>query len=253
MKFSKNHNKLVNFVVGGVQKGGTTALYTYLNEHPNICMATQKELHFFDNERFFLNKPDYTWYHSFFNPNLASKLLGEATPIYIYWKNSPQHILEYNPNMKWILTLRNPIDRAFSHWNMERSRGKENFSFWDAIQNEEERCKSALPYQHRIYSYTSRGFYLEQLKRLWQHFPKKNILILKYENLKNEPQQTLINICDFLEINHFDNVNIKNIFSTPYETEMSQAEKKYLYSLFENEILAIEHTLGWDCSDWLQK
>ncbi|MGB7755383.1 MAG: hypothetical protein WBL23_04905, partial [Salinisphaera sp.] len=97
-------------------------------------------------------------------------VFGEATPIYMYWHDAPRRMWEYNPNMKLIVVLRNPIDRAFSHWNMEKSRNAESLSFWDAIQNEEPRCKEALPYQHRTYSYVDRGFYLEQLRRLWRYF-----------------------------------------------------------------------------------
>jgi len=252
MKFHDTNTKHVNFIIGGVQKGGTTALDTYLRKHPNICMATKKELHFFDNEQFFRDTPEYSLYHSFFNPNSAHKLLGESTPIYIYWQNSPKRIWEYNPNMKWIVTLRNPVDRAFSHWNMERSKNKDKLSFWDAIQNEQERCREALPYQHRIYSYISRGFYLEQLQRLWSFFSRENTLILKYERLIYEPQKTLNNICDFLGVSYFERINPEAIFSIPYKSTISKAEKKYLYSIFEDEILGIARVLDWDCSDWLR-
>ena len=100
--------RAVDFVVCGTQKGGTSALDAYLREHPEICMAVRKELHFFDNEKKFSSgKPDYSKYHDSFNPQKLHKLLGETTPIYMYWNESPRRIWEYNPNMKLIVLLRN--------------------------------------------------------------------------------------------------------------------------------------------------
>ena len=123
--FVSKSDRVVNFLICGTQKGGTSALDAYLREHPEICMADKKEVHFFDNKKFFnKNKPDYSKYHSFFNPQSSHKLLGETTPIYMYWHDSPRRIWQYSPNMKIIVILRNPIDRAYSHWNMERSKCK---------------------------------------------------------------------------------------------------------------------------------
>jgi len=181
---------IVDFVIGGTQKGGTTALDAYLREHPEICMATKqavsssrghpeirtagkKEVHFFDNEDYFSNgKPDYSKYHRRFNPEKAHQVLGEATPIYMYWNDSPRRIWEYNPKMKIIVLLRNPIDRAYSHWNMERLRNADTLFFWEAIKNENERCREALPLQHRVYSYISRGLYTEHCKGFGRIFQK---------------------------------------------------------------------------------
>lgn len=257
-------DRIVDFIICGTQKGGTTALDAYLREHPNICMANlkgdpngggAKEVHFFDRESNFIgNKPSYSSYHHCFSPEKSHQFIGEATPIYMYWYNVPRRIWEYNPNIKLIVLLRNPIDRAYSHWNMERSRNKENLSFWDAIQNEQERCREALPFQHRVYSYVDRGFYLEQLRRLWLYFPKNQILILKHEYLKHQPEQALRDVCEFLGVDLFSNIKVKNVHSRPYQsTKMSQKERAYLKSIFEYEIRSIERVLGWDCNDWLTK
>jgi hypothetical protein len=243
---------MINFTICGTQKGGTSALDAYLREHPEICMANEKEVHFFDNEDFFRDgKPDYTLYHSSFTPGATHKLIGEATPIYMYWYYAPRRIWEYNQDMKLIVVLRNPIDRAFSHWNMERSRDADNLSFWDALQNEQERCREARPYQHRVYSYIDRGFYLEQLRRLWFYFPKDRVLILKNEHLRNQPREALREVCDFLEVARFGALQNKNVHSRPYPSTMSDRERSYLRFIFEHEIRGLERVLGWDCSDWL--
>jgi len=247
-----DNDKLVNFVICGTQKGGTTALYSYLREHPEICMADRKEVHFFDNETLFVNvKPNYSQYHVSFNPRESHKLLGEATPIYMYWHDAPRRIWEYNSDMKLIVILRNPIDRAYSHWNMEKNRNTESLAFWDAIQNEGVRCREALPYQHRVYSYIDRGFYLNQLRKLWHYFSTENVLVLKNEYLKKQPDKCLKDVCVFLGVKHFENVTPKIAHSLSYTSKMSAKERKYLQSIFEYEIMNIERVLKWDCSDWL--
>lgn len=245
----------VNFLICGTQKGGTSALDSYLRVHPDICMAENKEVHFFDNESYFTcnNTIDYSLYHSVFDPKIGNRVLGEATPIYMYWYDAPKRIWEYNPDMKLIIILRNPIERAYSHWNMEYARGADNLSFWDALVSERDRCRQALPSQHRVYSYVDRGFYSEQLRRLWRFFPKEQILILKNEELRFEPQKALRQICDFLDVGTEPLLDIdsKEVHATPYKASMSEKEKDYLKNEFEFEIKNIERILGWDCSDWV--
>lgn len=242
----------VDFVICGTQKGGTSALDAYLRAHHQICMANTKEVHFFDNEDTFRdNAPDYSLYHTAFSPEPSHELVGEATPIYMYWHDAPRRMWQYNPNMKLIVILRNPIERAYSHWNMERSRDAEALSFWEAIKSETQRCRESLPYQHRVYSYIDRGFYLEQLRRLSTYFMKEQILILRNEELKSKPHETLQNVCDFLGVNSFQDIEAKDIHSRPYSSSISGREKEYLRFIFEYEIRGIERMFGWDCSNWL--
>jgi hypothetical protein len=88
----------VAFVIAGTQKGGTTALASYLYEHPEIGMPTVKEVHFFDTEEHFAPaEVDYAKYHAYFNPAVRKRLLGDATPIYMYWDAAPPRIWQYNP------------------------------------------------------------------------------------------------------------------------------------------------------------
>jgi len=252
MMFLSN-KRTVDFVIAGTQKGGTTALDAYLREHPEICMADKKELHFFDNEGVFAHeKPDYSKYHAWFTPKKSHKLLGESTPVYMYWKYSPKRIWQYNPNMKIIILLRDPIRRAYSHWNMLRTRNIEKLSFWDAITIENKRCKEALPLQNRTYSYIDRGRYLQQLRRIWEYFPKNRTLILKTKELRENPTFTLNQVYTFLGVSQYEKVlEKKNIFSFPYESSLKNKERRYLRSIFAPEIKKLETELNWDCSDWL--
>lgn len=240
-------NQRTDFVICGVQKGGTTALDAYLREHPEVCMANKKEVHFFDREKFFKNgQGDYARYHGYFNPNKQHKVIGEATPIYMYWQNAIKRIYQYNPNMKLIVVLRDPIERAYSHWNMERMRGNEDKAFLEAIEFEQQ-CTT----QQRIFSYVERGFYLKQLKKIWSYFPRPQVLVLKNEELKAAPEQTLLRVTEFLGVQPFKEVEHKDVHSRPYLATISEQEKSYLASLFNKEVKALEKALKWDCSAWL--
>jgi hypothetical protein len=107
------------------------------------------------------------------------------------------------------------------------------------------------PYQHKRYSYTDRGFYLEQLRRIWKYFPGEQVLVIKNEWLKEKPTTTLQKICNFLDITFFDSISIQNMHSRPYPSLMTPEEKNYLRELYDEEIRNLEQALGWDCTDWL--
>jgi hypothetical protein len=251
--FRGKHERKVDFLICGTQRGGTTALFNSFREHPEICWAMRKEVHFFDSERDFRDKePGYSKYHSFFNPQPSHKMLGEATPIYMYWYDAPKRIWQYNPNMKLIIILRNPIDRAYSHWNVTRHRDPK-VTFWDAIHNEPERCRSALPLQHRYFSYVDRGFYVQQLRRLWTYFDQKQTLIVRNEDLRSRREEVLEKICRFLGIHAFPEIAppMPRKPRHPYPGPMSVRERDYLSHVFEYEIRSLERILGWDCRRWL--
>lgn len=242
----------VSFLIAGTQKGGTSALDSYLREHPRICLAARKEVHFFDSETAHASgRPDYAIYHRFFTPRSPDQLLGESTPIYMYWRPAPARIRAYNPAMKLIMSLRNPIARAFSHWNMERSRGAEPLPFWEAITTESARCRGAPGGQHRVFSYVDRGFYARQLERVWGCFPRAQTLILRHDDLAADPRAVLDRVCGFLGLCPLPAVRERRVHATPYATAMTDRERRYLMDVYEPEIGKLERLLGWDCGDWL--
>jgi len=245
-------DKKVDFIVCGVQKAGTTALYKYLTSYSEVAMSHQKEVHFFDDESQFSDGclPDYRHYHSYFQGAKEGMLWGEVTPIYIYWKDAPRRMWEYNPDLKIILVLRNPVDRAYSHWNMEFQKGKELLNFSDAIRQEKNRVREALPLQHRVYSYTDRGFYMRQIYRLWDFFPKEQVLILKYEDLLLDRESALFNIESFLGLERQASAEQVREHVSLYKEEIKQSDYQYLIDMFREEIKQVEHELRWDCSDW---
>ena len=242
----------VGFLIVGAQKSATTALHQALGQNREICMASTKEVHFFDNcENFATKRTDYRDYHRSFSPTKESQICGEATPIYMFWDEAPKRIYEYNPSTKIIAILRNPIERAFSHWNMERNRGFEQLPFLEALLQEEERCRESLPAQHRVFSYASRGFYLHQLRRLWMYFRRSNVLTIKYDDFTLDPLSQIASVHKFLGLEPQRTAHPEAAHSWPYKHAMTPSERHYLREKFEHEIRGIESELGWDCKDWL--
>ncbi|MEP7061734.1 MAG: sulfotransferase domain-containing protein [Betaproteobacteria bacterium] len=242
----------VGFVVAGTQKGGTSALETYLREHPEICMPKDvKEVHYFDDDtQFASDVDDYAAYHGHFQPRPWHKLLGDATPIYMYWEPVAQRIHRYNPAMKFIMLLRNPVSRAYSHWNMEVKKRREPVRFEEAVRTERERLRVATPLEHRRRAYTDRGFYSAQLRRIWAHFPVAQTLVLKSEAFHVDPEPALARIAAFLGVGAFPRTDRRDVYVLPYSRPMSGGARDYLRETFAGEIDELERMLGWDLADW---
>jgi hypothetical protein len=242
----------VAFVVAGTQKGGTSALATYMIEHPKICMPKEvKEVHFFDTEENFASAPvDYTRYHAHYERKPGQVVLGDATPIYMYWDAAPLRIWQYNPAMKFIFLLRNPGTRAYSQWNMEVKKGRETLSFEEAIRTERERCREVLPLQHRRWSYIDRGIYSGQLRRIWRHFPIERTLVFRSEKFQVNPAPALDRIAEFLGVGPFPRTTPRKVFELPYDRPMSDEARRLLRDAFAAEIDELERMLNWDCSGW---
>ncbi len=188
----------VAFLIAGVQKGGTTALFEYLAEEPGVSLPRTKELHFFDDETQDWSRPDVAAYHGNFDA-FDGRPRGEATPIYLYWPNSLERIHAYNPAIKLIVVLRDPVERAWSHWRMEFARGAEAGPFSWCIREGRQRLFDAEPWGfHREFSYVERGFYGEQAERLLRLFPKDQVLFLRSEDLRGAPGKALAGVRSFL-------------------------------------------------------
>jgi Sulfotransferase domain len=188
----------VAFIIAGTQKGGTTALFDHLGEEPGLSLSRRKEVHFFDDEAQAWPQPAYGVYHAHFAP-FDGRPRGEATPIYLYWPNSLERIAAYNPAMRLIVVLRDPVQRAWSHWKMEYARGAETRPFAWCIREGRQRLFEAQPWGfHREFSYVERGFYGEQVERLLGLFPREQLLALRAEDLRADSAGTLSRVRAFL-------------------------------------------------------
>lgn len=188
---------LPDFLVVGTQKGGTTSLFNYLIQHPQVLSPLRKEIKFFDSNFF----RGFFWYRAHFPLKSklrgAQALTGEASPYYMYHPSAPERIKAALPSVKIIVILRNPVDRAYSHYQHMVRVGREDLSFEQAIEKESERlageaekiaADASYPqYRHIQYSYLERGRYVDQVQKLYRLFPRENILILKSEDLYSEP------------------------------------------------------------------
>jgi Sulfotransferase domain len=240
----------LSFIVAGAQKSGTTALHYFLSRHPEIVLPGKQELHFFDNEELFAGDAKYDVLHDSFHPDRRWSIAGECTPIYIYWKPAMERIWKYNPKIKLLIILRNPVDRAFAHWNMQRFKGRELLDFLDAVREENNRARDAAPLQSRRYSYVDRGFYGVQLERAFNFFPPEQVNIIKFEQFRDNKTETLDAVFRFLGVKPVVSSRDKDRNVVPYEREITTEERRHLYEIFAEDIAKLEKLLGWDCSDW---
>jgi hypothetical protein len=248
--FGKRRVEKLDFLVAGAQKSGTTALNYYLKRHPYIALPVKKELHFFDKDELFAGgNVSYEPLHEMFQPACPGSIAGENTPIYLYWRPALPRIRDYNPAMKFIVILRNPIERAFSQWNMQRTRGIEPCDFLDAVAAEAGRIAESAPKQLRRFSYVDRGRYAEQLERAFRLFPREGFLVIKYEEFRARQREMVEAVFRFLNLSpaRFRAVEAHGI---PYVRKIRDEERAVVREILQSDIGRLEALLGWDCSDW---
>lgn len=202
--------RLPDFLIIGVQKGGTTSLYDYLCQHARVSPAAGKGLHFFEAH----HGRGRWWYRSRF-PIRGDDLSGEATPDYMDNPYVPARAAALVPDVKLIAVLRDPTDRALSHYFHNRARGREPLSLHDALDAEEERLAAERASMgdddaqdrgnaHRHFGYRRRGEYASHLRRWLAHFPREQLLILRSEDLFTEPAGVVRRTTDFLGLPPID-------------------------------------------------
>jgi hypothetical protein len=213
-------------------------------------MGDQQEIHFFDNDRMFVSHVDYEQLHKHYPLLAPSIIAGDCTPSYLYHEPAAERIWNYNPAIKLLIILRNPVERAFAHWNMQRFKGREPLDFFDAVREEQTRIAGAPPAEARRFAYIDRGFYGRQLAHLFKFFPRQQIKVVKFEQFTHNQPQTLDAIFSFLGVKPLRSVRSKDRNVVPYERAMNWEERVFLYHLFTEDIANVERMLGWDCSDW---
>jgi hypothetical protein len=250
--FRTKRHKLqrLDFVLAGAQKSGTTALHYFLSRHPKITMGDQQEIHFFDNDVLFVSQPDYEQLHKRYPLLAPSIIAGDCTPSYLYHEPAAERIWKYNPKIKLLILLRNPIDRAFAHWNMQRFRDREPLDFFDAVREEKMRIAGAPPAQARSFAYVDRGFYGQQLARVFKFFPREQVKAVKFEEFREKQRETMTSIFSFLGLEPLRSLRSKDRNVVPYKRAMNWEERIFLYNLFAEDIAKVEQMLAWDCSDW---
>jgi len=257
-----NWRCLPNCQIVGAQKAGTSSLYHYLTQHPNIHKSYSKEVHYFDGGL----APDVNsldlginWYRAHFPLRAAVKegdICLDATPLYLFNPQVAKRIYECIPNTKIIILLRNPVERAISHYFLIKRHGLEDLSIEQALVQEEKRLSQAYANNDfkdpafRLYSYQARGLYLEQIKLYQQYFNDSQILILNSEYLFENPKNALEQVFSFLAVDsdyHVPDLKSQNVGKNRKKVAPEIYEK--LTSTFEKPNLLlygrIKKTFDW--------
>lgn len=240
---------LPDFLVIGAQKAGTTALYAYLRWHPGITGPSWKEVSFFDRHWW----RGEAWYRGQFPLRPKGRLLGEASPSYLFHPLAPGRVRSLVPDVTLVALLRNPVDRAYSHYQHEVALGREPLSFEDALAAEEERTRGEverLVADPRAFSrawwdhtYVARGRYAEQLERWLDVFPREQLLVLLSEELGEKPGETYASVLAFLGAAPHSLEGYPRVFEREY-APMRPATRAALAETFAEPNRRLEQLLG---------
>jgi len=314
-----NENKLPNFFVVGAAKSGTTSLYEYLKLHPEVYMAPIKETHHFstdiDNTKF---RPNYArslnkdlgkfldsdmqegifhafvkeWddYEQLFKNVDKEKAIGEITNSYLYSSAAAKNIKERFPKAKIIMMLRNPIDRAFSHYLMDLRIGYETEDFMTALKKDMSRDPKGWGISNM---YVEIGEYTAQVKRFMEIFPKEQLHIYFFDDFVKDPEGTMKDIFRFLGVSENTSIDftkkynpsfipknkligklntqkrvkdwlkgvlpksVKSKFKKTFYTDkdlpkIKPEERKFLNQIFKDDIMNLSKLLNRDLSHWIK-
>jgi hypothetical protein len=196
---------LPNFLIIGAQKAGTTLLWDVVDQHPEIYMSKRKEIHYFTSlcgnvlalEGDRVSAHDLASYQSFFQASNGAVAIGEASTSYLHTPGVAEQIKKLLPDVKIISVLRNPVERAYSHYLFMVRHGLETEQrFADALAKEEERIAQGVPFGR----YRQIGRYYEHLQRYLHCFPREQLHICLFEDLIKRPAETYAEIFDFLGV-----------------------------------------------------
>lgn len=252
-------NRKPDFIIIGAQKSGTTSLHHYLLQHPKLKGSKPKETHFFDK---WINY-DYRfkWYENHFKALSSKKLFFESSPNYIYYENVAKRIHKSYPNIKLILILRNPVNRAYSAWNMykdffynkkidfSKRPGKfpneENkiYKYLMKNRNEFPSFKETIEIELKLIkkkesdepAILRRGIYVEQIKNYLKYFNKEKVFIMGFNDLVDNLNKVLYEIEEFLNLKlPFPNLNKTPKNKREYGETMQKEDKNFLNEFYED-------------------
>ena len=214
------------FVIIGAKRCGTTSLFRYLGEHPQVAplfpsarrlplmRSDQKGVHYFDSN----HARGTRWYRSHFRTERARRragqITGEASPYYLFHPRAASLAAQEIPDARLIVLLRDPVVRTYSHWSEQRRNGVETLSFEEALAAEPARIAgererllrdpNAVSFPYEQQSYALQSEYAESIEQWLEHFPKDRLLVLRSEDLYAEPQCTYERVTDFVGLRRHD-------------------------------------------------
>jgi len=265
-----------DFIIIGAQKAGTRFLQEHLGKHPHVRMGkpfrkkwgkwrTRNEMQFFNANY----DKGLGWYrsnfailpHEYFLRRKGKEILfGEKTPEYICDPSVPERVFRAVPDVRLILLLRNPVDRAYSHYLMEVRKKRENRSFEEVVNSGldefyHERRKSdgsqniKNEKDNTWNSILARGIYVVQIERWMEHFPRKQLKTIKSENMFEDPLPVFEDVLDFLGLPEWrpdSFVNKKERYYEPMDGEVRHRLKQFYKGYNERLYEFLGRNLGWD-------
>ena len=250
-RLTSSMRPLPNALIIGAQKAGTTALYAWLRDHPAVTGPAWKEVNYFD--RRYAKGP--RWYRGNFPRARGATVVLEATPGYLFHPQAPERVRELLPDARLVALLREPVGRAYSHYQHEVALGREPLSFEDAVARENERMEGELErmladpayfsYAWWNYTYLSRGLYAEQLERWLAAFPEEQLLVLATEDLAQRPAETYVRVLEHVRAPAHELGEYPRVFSRDYG-EMSPETRARLSEHFAEPNRRLYELLGRD-------
>jgi hypothetical protein len=241
---------LPNFLIVGAQKAGTSALWSYLNRHPQVYLCPQKELRFFN--RYYDLGLD--WYRDHFRGWSHQPVVGEATPNYLYSPAVAERIAQTLPGVKLIFLFREPVSRAHSNYWHNIWLGREYLSFESAVEREEERMRLAeryrTPYWQWTYSYLDKGRYARQIRPYLERFDRSQMLFLLFEDITRCPEATLPRVHQFLGLESRPLPALSDEEKNSTWVQRSLALQKAVNALSYFVLVQSYEWLGWRRGSW---
>ena len=257
---------LPDFYIIGAQKSGTTSLFYYLTKHPNIPQ-TIKDIRFFD--KYYHKGLD--WYRLHFplkiSKSVAQKInrkkyvIGEATERYLEYPHAPQRIKKITPNAKFLIVLRNPVERTYSHYNMNLRLKHETLPFEERINNVQSRIQEEYEKMEKDetyysdeyfrYAYLDRSIYIDKIKRWMKIFPKEQFMVVENKELSKKTSRVYNDVLEFLNLPALELNEYKKFYLAKYKQPTMEPEiRKKLIEFFKpyNEKLYkfLDIDYGWN-------
>lgn len=254
---------LPDFIIVGAQKAGTTSLHAYIGQHPRVMPSWKKEIHYFDGG-LDPNRDNFSmgvdWYRAHFptSGQLAAKKSKtfEASPLYLFNPLVAERIKRLVPQVKIIIMLRNPAERAISHYYHEKRLGRISLSLDQALLNEDRifsRGIGEIDYKSNDLirnSFKARGVYVDQVKRYFDTFGKDNVCVINSDSFFDNPKKILGNVFEFVGLKPHGDVDLspKNVGmkKSPESDEGYKLLKKYFRPYNEQLYELTGERYGWE-------
>lgn len=250
---------LPDFLAIGAHKAGTTSFYEYLRQHPMIISAWKKDIKYFD--LYYHRGP--LWYRSYFPTKYRMRIdrhsgqrniTGDGATDYLYYPKAPQRVAQMLPNVKMFVVLRNPVDRAYSHYQHGQRNHWDSLSFDEAIDQEVDRLKGESPDDEtlsffRRFGYLEKGKYADYLEKWFDLFPRECFFIVKSEDLfSNKAMDIYCEAQEFLGLPIWKRVNFKNVNPGNYQGMQAETRQKladYFQPYNERLYKLVERDFDW--------